>query len=282
MASLLKSKAIRLADYIRAGRVPTRIGSWRGQRRLSPRPGLTPLTKSSIRLNHIASRLPNCDLYLEVGVESGATFENVRVDQRWGVDPRPLFDVRELPEGIQFFQETSDCFFSRRDLPTFDLIFVDGLHIWAQAYRDVINAMRCAGPHAVLLLDDCVPSDAISAIPDQFESYKMRRQLGQSGTEWCGDVYRVLYVLDRWHPELEFATVVEGRGPGYTSGQALIWFGPLAKQPEIREFSPSEVVEIESVSWSDVFARDALPPFLRSESEAAALGMATKKASNER
>ena len=56
-----------------------------------------------------------------------------------------------------------------------------GVHIHATASNDY--ALRHC-PNGVLLIDDVVPSDWISAIPDQVESLAVRRQHGIDNIVW--------------------------------------------------------------------------------------------------
>ena len=68
------------------------------------------------------------------------------------------------------------------------------------------------------MIDDTVPSDEYSAIPDQEASYRARDAAGLEGRPWHGDVWRVVMMLDRHHPELEWRTIIDEGNP-----QTLVW-----------------------------------------------------------
>jgi len=94
------------------------------------------------RLNRLADAV-GARSYLEIGVETGVTFDRVRVAERTAVDPIFLFDITQhASEDTIFAQTTSDEFFA--GLPAakqYDLIFVDGLHTFEQTYRDLCNCL---------------------------------------------------------------------------------------------------------------------------------------------
>jgi len=100
-----------------------------------------------------------------------------------------------LPRGSSFAVTTSDEFFSTlRPSKRYDVAFIDGLHTFEQTYRDVINTFAHLRS-GVILIDDTVPSDEYSAIPDQEASYRARDAAGLEGRPWHGDVWRVVMLL---------------------------------------------------------------------------------------
>jgi len=156
--------------------------------------------------------------YLEIGVFEGETFANVRARRRCGVDPNPLFDAVLLPRGATFAVMTSDEFFrAMRPSRRFNIAFLDGLHTFEQTYRDMISTFAHL-TNGVILIDDTVPIDEYSAIPDQAASYRARELAGLEGRPWHGDVWRVVMMLDRHHPELEWRTIIDEGNP-----QTLVW-----------------------------------------------------------
>ena len=72
--------------------------------------------------------------------------------------------------------------------------------------------------HGVVVIDDTVPIDEYSAIPDQAASYRERDLAGLAGRPWHGDVWRVVMMLDRHHPDLEWRTIIDEGNP-----QTLVW-----------------------------------------------------------
>lgn len=227
-----------------------------------PRAGAAQLW-SPRRINALFRGLPCAGRYLEIGVESGFTLENIEVDARWGVDPAPRFDLSRLPRRVEFFEGTSDEFFQQLGHDTdFDVAFIDGLHTFEQTYKDLLNTLAHLRDGAVLL-DDTVPSDEISAIPDQRASLARRRELGLDGRPWHGDVWKLVVCVARHLPELDFRTIL-----GTDNPQTLLWRkhrGVDVTRPDV-----DAVREVAELSYGDVFA-DGVPDLFRPCSEHEAL-----------
>jgi hypothetical protein len=213
------------------------------------------------RINFLVREL-HLTSYLEIGVLEGETFANVTARRRYGVDPTPLFDAVLLPRRSKFAVMTSDAYFtSIRPSLRFDVAFLDGLHTFEQTYRDVINTLSHL-PSGVVLIDDTVPSDEYSAIPDQEESYRARDEAGLEGRPWHGDVWRVVILLDRHHRELEWRTIIDEGNP-----QTLLWRRRGAK---VTAASVDEIALAKSLAYADVFA-GGVPEYFHPMSESAAL-----------
>jgi Methyltransferase domain len=232
-------------------------------RRIDPRRRLTnpTLGHSARRINKLFDDLPGAARYLEIGLEFGYTFKNIKAPVRWGVDPNPRFDVTRLPPGTHVAVTTSDKFFEDIDPRTsFDVVFIDGLHTFRQAYRDLINALRVC-PRGVILIDDVVPSDEVSAIPNREKSFRERSLRGLEGYPWHGDVFRVLLCVKAHHPELSIRTIV-----GMDNPQALVWRNDPGV---VSSASDIELDIIDTVSFTDVFGQGIPDSFIpRAESEA--------------
>lgn len=131
-------------------------------------------------LNRLAAHL-RARTYLEIGVQTGIVFRGVNVPMRVGVDPDPTSAATR--------HMTSDAFFAMRDehlstagapaLGTFDLIFIDGLHLAEQVAKDAANALRCLTPGGVAVFHDCDPPTEIS-----------QRRTMDDVSCWCGDTWR--------------------------------------------------------------------------------------------
>jgi hypothetical protein len=249
-----------LAATIENGR---RFLSGGGARVLLPRPRLSTGSWSARRINVLVRRLPRAMRYLEIGVYDGGTLENIVADSRWGVDPVPRFDTSRLPDNVEFFEETSDEFFLHLNRSvTFDVVFIDGLHTFDQAYRDLINALSHI-EDGVILLDDTVPSDEVSAIPDHRQSLARRKEIGLQGGPWYGDVWKVVVCLARNHPELDYRTIIGSGNP-----QTLVW----RRQAGLHSVSAdaNELSGIAQLSYRAMFS-DGLPDLFRSSDEQDAL-----------
>lgn len=235
----------RLAEGAEPSREKAEDGPPTG-RTLAPRPGRGRRNETSRRVNTLLAG--NADArYLEIGLDRGYTFEDVEAAHRWGVDPQPQFVVGDLPSGTQVFAMTSDAFFEALTPDArFDLVFVDGLHVFRQAYRDVVHALRHIAPTGIVLVDDVVPIDEVSALPDLDESLRERRRRGWQGTPWHGDVYRLVPVLRDHHPELEFRTIVGGRNE-----QLVVWRRDA--HVAVESVADADLEAYASLEYGDVF-----------------------------
>jgi predicted O-methyltransferase YrrM len=72
----------------------------------------------------------NAKKYLEIGMGSGINFHTIECDYKVCVDPTPTEPVT--------YTLTSDDFFIQNN-ETFDVVFIDGLHMSEQVYLDILN-----------------------------------------------------------------------------------------------------------------------------------------------
>ncbi|MDE0701326.1 MAG: class I SAM-dependent methyltransferase [Acidimicrobiaceae bacterium] len=149
--------------------------------------------------------------YLEIGVHRGHSLALVRPETHAvGVDPEPM--VEDPPDNAVIVPATSDDFFANPDLfgllgGPVDLVFVDGLHLYEQALRDVANVERQSNPHGFILIHDCLLIDAETSTREQ------------NSMIWSGDVWKVVVALRRHRPDLTVTTVdVEPTGLAIVSG----------------------------------------------------------------
>jgi hypothetical protein len=199
--------------------------------------------------------LPSTARYLEIGVSKGYTFESVRCGTRVGVEPAPKFDLRRLPPGVRVHAQPSDDYFA--ELPaseTFDVAFVDGLHHFEQAYRDIVHTFQHLRLGGAVLVDDVVPVDAYSAMRDMAESLRARAAAGGEGNAWHGDVFRTVKLIADRHPELALRTIV-----GSGNEQALLW--RVSSRP-VEKVGADVVDTYRSLSYEELF-RSGVPSFFR-------------------
>jgi hypothetical protein len=176
---------------------------------------------SARRINQLGAAL-SATRYLEIGVANGVTFRQVESPERTGVDPRFRFQTSrfEAP-GVRFAEVTSDQFFAASDRDeAWDIVFIDGLHVFEQTYRDLCNTLLHTGPRAAILIDDTWPSDIFSTLRDQSAAYMQREAAkGASASRaWHGDVFKVVFAIHEFHTALDFATIAQGDHP-----QTLVW-----------------------------------------------------------
>ncbi|NBS31202.1 MAG: class I SAM-dependent methyltransferase, partial [Actinobacteria bacterium] len=201
--------------------------------------------------------------YLEIGLDDGWTFVNVSADSAIGIDPVPRLNQSDLPKGREIFTEPSDSYFARQvDSHLFDVVFVDGLHTAEQTLRDLQSSFRVLKPNGVVVIDDVIPSDAISAIPDQAESLRRRELAGLPGTAWHGDVFRIIGAIAACSEWLDWVTIDDRKVDDRRNPQTLVWrTTDLNFQPDF--LRPESLL---SESFEDVF-RHGPPEVFRARSE---------------
>src|SRR5210317_1009735 len=114
--------------------------------------------------------------YLEIGCDRDQLFSRIKLENKIGVDPYSGGNIRK----------TSDDFFINNN-KTFDLVFIDGLHTYAQVKKDILNSVKFLNTNGIILVHDCLP-DTMSkqAVP----RYKM---------QWNGDVWKAIVDLRQDH-----------------------------------------------------------------------------------
>jgi glycosyltransferase involved in cell wall biosynthesis len=139
------------------------------------------------------------DKYLEIGVETGYTFNNVHIKNKTGVDPLPHFESELL------VIKTSDEFFEKIDINTkFDIVFIDGLHQCEQVAKDINNCLLCLNENGKILLDDIIPLNYDEQLKIPFKHYYETRIL-KTMVPWTGDVWKTMYhILTLYSQHIDF------------------------------------------------------------------------------
>jgi hypothetical protein len=171
---------------------------------------------SVARLEALA-RTNDAHAYLEIGVNEGHTFLNAKgFEVKHGVDPEFRLDVpAHASDSVVFFEMTSDDFFTHSADPNqkYDIVFLDGLHTFEQTFRDFCSSQAHSHDGTIWLVDDVHPSDIFSAHPDQAEAYRSRERHGLEGVQWHGDVFKVVFAIHDFFPNLSYRTIVGSGNP---------------------------------------------------------------------
>ena len=126
--------------------------------------------------------------FLEIGSYNNDTFDKILVENKIGVDPEKGGNVRL----------TSDEFFKTNKF-FFDIIFIDGLHLYEQVRKDFFNSLNFLNPGGIILIHDCLPN-------------KFRDQVRLRSHElWNGDVWKLIVEL-RTLDYLELYTIIADLG----------------------------------------------------------------------
>lgn len=180
---------------------------------------ISPGTNASRRINRLLKEL-NLNSYLEIGVNTGRTFFDVKASSKTAVDPKFRFDKNKYQsDGIEFFETSSDDFFNHNSLgKKFDLIFLDGLHVFEQTFRDFCACMSCINEKSIIIIDDVMPDDVYSAIPNQSETYKFRKAFGINNLSWHGDIYKIVFLIHDFFINFNYLTIHKKGNP-----QLILW-----------------------------------------------------------
>ncbi len=147
--------------------------------------------------------------YVEIGVEKGAVLRLFDSSvQIVGIDPEPKIDA--VPANVTLHKSLSDDFFAAHDLEllldgSFDLAFIDGLHVFEQVLRDFINLEKIAASDSIIMIHDCLPLDRRT-------SERQRKTIF-----WSGDVWKIIPCLKQERPDLSIFTV-----PTYPAGLCFV------------------------------------------------------------
>ena len=107
--------------------------------------------------------------YLEIGCDKNVNFSKIEAKEKIGVDPISGGTIRM----------TSDEFF-KTNTKKFDCVFIDGLHIYEQVRKDIINSVKFLNSNGIIILHDCLPTKIWNQIVPRIY------------TCWNGDVWKAI------------------------------------------------------------------------------------------
>ncbi len=128
--------------------------------------------------------------YLEIGCQSDVNFSKIIIKNKIGVDPQTGGTHRM----------TSDDFF-KQNKSTFDLIFIDGLHVYEQVLKDIENSLKVLNENGVILIHDCLPAKI------------WHQTIPQTHSSWNGDVWKSI-VKSRTRIDIDTYTIEADQGLG--------------------------------------------------------------------
>jgi hypothetical protein len=134
--------------------------------------------------------------YLEIGVrEPESNFNNIVCDHKVAVDPIPL--------GSGILPLTSDQFFEQNK-ETFDVIFIDGLHIADQVERDILNSLKVLNTGGYVICHDMSPTDEAMQVAEYPNEPR----------PWTGDCWKAWVKLRTIREDLYMTVVNTDYGVG--------------------------------------------------------------------
>lgn len=140
----------------------------------------------------------NYKSYLEIGINEPSpdtrrwNWTDVQIETKHGVDPN--VDTT--------YRMTSDEFFAKHVPQKYDIIFVDGLHLFEQAHRDILNSLNNLNENGTIIVHDCNPIHEIT----------QRRE--RVSAAWHGDVWKAILKLRIEEPFISIDTVDTDEGCG--------------------------------------------------------------------
>ena len=130
--------------------------------------------------------------YLEIGVGNNDNFMNVKAIYKDSVDIN----------GLAVNTITSDEFFEKNKVQ-YDFIFIDGLHLEEQVYKDIINSLDCLQEGGMIMCHDMNPAQE----EDQVREYTPPKT-------WNGDVWKAWVKLRKEREDLEMYVINTDCGCG--------------------------------------------------------------------
>lgn len=190
--------------------------------------------------------------YLEIGVCEGATFHAVRAPRRIAVDPVFQFDIAAAAAdpanaGAVYHPITSDAWFTGPGRAAqFDLIFLDGLHLFEQTLRDLLHAIPRLRPGGAIVIDDVLPVSYGASLRDVEDSAKFRRMApgATAPKAWMGDVFKLVFWIRDYLLDWDYATVTDNHG------QLVLWRGA-----RVHDVPPLDMEAICRLEYKDVVFR---------------------------
>lgn len=133
--------------------------------------------------------------YLEIGMGSGLNFHTIQCEHKVCVDPNPTTPVTHVM--------TSDDFFAQNQ-ENYGVIFIDGLHLAEQVYRDVINSLNVLEDGGFIVCHDINPyCELIQIYPQPIPN-----------SEWTGDCWKAWVQLRAERKDLSMFVVDTDYGCG--------------------------------------------------------------------
>jgi glycosyltransferase involved in cell wall biosynthesis len=133
--------------------------------------------------------------YLEIGVETGFTFNNTHFIDKTGVDPSPTFKSEQLVE------KTADEFFESLETDIkYDIVFIDGMHQSEYVLNDLNNSIFCLNKNGKIIIDDIIPLNVDEQLKIPLK-HTYENGILKTLIPWTGDVWKVLFHVLTFYSE---------------------------------------------------------------------------------
>lgn len=125
--------------------------------------------------------------YLEIGTRNpDDNFNKIVANLKKSVDPCVEYETEDID-----YKLTSDEFFKLHCIDSYlvkckwDVIFIDGLHLAEQVYKDIINSFEVLSDDGFIILHDCNPPSVYHA-RENYIDYSTIAKGYWNGTVWKG------------------------------------------------------------------------------------------------
>jgi hypothetical protein len=160
--------------------------------------------------------------YLEIGVQEGKIFFQIKAPRKIGVDPQFMFPKKAKLKHLlglnkgETYELTSTDFFAQVAPELLsagvDVALIDGLHTYEQALQDVENCLQYLNPHGVIIMHDCNPTSRANAWPvqasiDEVLDLAQRGEVPGWNGCWNGDVWKTIAHLRLANPDVNVFTL---------------------------------------------------------------------------
>ena len=168
-------------------------------------------------INFLLEKLNGDKKYLEIGVRNPeANYNKINCEIKYSVDPG--IEFKENPVD---FKLTSDDFFNELSKGNilekkikFDVIFIDGLHLAEQVYKDILNALDYLREDGFIVLHDCNP-------PTEYHAREEHNfTLSPARNTWNGSVWKAFYKM-RFNEEVSSLCIDSDWGVGIITKRKL-------------------------------------------------------------
>ncbi|MCX6899969.1 MAG: class I SAM-dependent methyltransferase [Verrucomicrobia bacterium] len=143
--------------------------------------------------------------YFEIGYGTGLTFEKILIDRKIGIDTG--FGV---PDKTKCFIGDVQSFFRQNPREIFDIIFIDGSHLFEDVLVDAYASLDHLSDNGTIVFHDCNPPS---------KNYQKRKYVrGYPG--WNGDVWKAFLYLKTTREDLNMFVVDTDYGCGIAKRKA--------------------------------------------------------------
>lgn len=192
-------------------------------------------------------RANNYKTYLEIGVHTKSLcFNHIIANHKTSVDPgyengNEEYDYRM--ESDHFFESLRSGNTKLHPQMKWDLIFIDGLHLAEQVYRDVINSLEHLEHGGTIVMHDCNPPHELIA------REQMNPPWNHPG-EWCGTTWKAFYHFRQTRPDLRMWCVDTDWGVG------IIQRGSSETAPRTNPFYEYETFRKNNIEYLNLISVD--------------------------